>query len=327
MIKPSPEIKAVLTRWVRAVERRDTPTAVNLLMDAPEIRYIGTDPNEWWSGEEFVDAYPAHIRSFPDGLVFEILDIEAFESGDVGWGAVRQQTTFQDGSSAEARLTFVLVLSEGMWRIIQGHLSLGVPNLDVIGVELTGGLLELLASVRNDGDATDLRGGLRDGTITLVFTDIVDSTSLNAAVGDAKWTEILEKHQGAVRSIVDRRGGTIVKTLGDGAMIAFASTREALRAAIDIQRHHADIEAVDGIRLRVGAHVGDVMLTDDDYLGSTVSKAARIASAAGGGEIMVSDAVRLLLGESPEFSFGEATTVELKGLDGIHGVVPVLWAE
>lgn len=325
MIKDSPEIEAVLTRWVRAVERRDMRAAVNLLLPAAEIRYIGTDPHEWWGGQEFVDAYPAHIRSLPEDLSFEISEIEAFESGEVGWGAVRQQTRFQDGSSAEVRLTFVLVVSEGMWRIVQVHLSFGVPNLDVIGVELTGGLQDLLASVRTDADGTDLRAGLRDGTITLVFTDIVDSTSLNAAVGDSAWMEMLERHQGAVRSIVEERGGRLVKTLGDGAMIAFASTREALRAAIDIQRHHADREATDGIRVRIGAHVGDVMLSDDDYLGSTVSKAARIASAADGAEIMVSDAVRVLLSGSPEFSFGDPTTVELKGLQGVHEIAPVIW--
>ncbi|OFW63450.1 MAG: hypothetical protein A2135_09925 [Actinobacteria bacterium RBG_16_67_15] len=71
--------------------------------------------------------------------------------------------------------------------------------------------------------------------------------------------------------------------------------------------------------------MGDAVSRESDYFGTTVNKAARIAAAAQGGEIMVSDAVRVLLGDAPEFVFGEPTTVKLKGLDGVHLVMPVLW--
>ncbi len=78
------------------------------------------------------------------------------------------------------------------------------------------------------------------------------------------------------------------------------------------------------MKIRIGLHVGDVVLTDDDYLGNTVNKAARIAAAARGGEIVASSSVRSLLGDDPEFGFGEIQTVHLKGIEGLHEVAQVL---
>lgn len=78
------------------------------------------------------------------------------------------------------------------------------------------------------------------------------------------------------------------------------------------------------MKIRIGLHVGDVVLTDDDYLGNTVNKAARIAAAARGGEIVASSSVRSLLGNDPEFGFGEIQTVHLKGIEGLHEVTQVL---
>jgi adenylate cyclase len=127
-------------------------------------------------------------------------------------------------------------------------------------------------------------------------------------------------HDQTICGIVEAHSGVVVKTLGDGAMAAFESTRLGARAALEIQRvvtAHSDLP---DLRVRVGLHVGDVVQTGDDYLGQAVNKAARIASAADGGEIMVSAAVNALLADIPEFGFGAPMDIELKGFPGVHQV-------
>ena len=100
--------------------------------------------------------------------------------------------------------------------------------------------------------------------------------------------------------------------------------REAARAAIDIQRAFEERVERPPLRVRIGLHVGDAVFTEDDYLGTAVNKAARIASAAMGGEIIASSSARALLSDDPEFAFGEAHSVELKGIDGVHEIAEVL---
>ena len=320
-MRESEELRAVIARMLHALQQRDGATLANVFARSAVTRYVGTDPQEWWNGVGFVDAFPNHVAKWPP-LQLEIGDIEAFEAGDIGWGASRVVTTFGDADPSPVRFTFVFVLEAGIWRVTQMHSSLGVPNVEWVGVELTGSLEQLLASIEG---ATSPGTPMRDGTVSLVFTDIEDSTQLAAQLGDTVWVEALHRHHQAIADIVGRRSGTVVKTLGDGAMIAFASTREAVRAAVEIQRHQADAGGEMAMGVRIGVHVGDAVASDRDYLGTTVNKAARIAAAAEGGQIMVSDAVRILLSDSREFALGDPVSLKLKGLDGVHQVTPVLW--
>ena len=92
-----------------------------------------------------------------------------------------------------------------------------------------------------------------------------------------------------------------------------------------IQRAISSADAPLELRLRIGIHIGDVVHTDDDLLGTAVNKAARIASSATGRQIVVSRVVQAMLVESPEFSFGETTEVDLKGLPGLHEITPLEW--
>lgn len=323
MIRESAELRAVVTRFLAAMERLDGPTAANFFLRADATRYIGTDPQEWWSGSAFVDAYPKHVASWPT-LKIDVEEMEAFESDGVGWAAVRAVTKFGDADFEPVRFSFVFTLDGGMWRLVQMHSSLGVPNVEWIGVELTGALEQLLASIEGPY-APEMP--VRDGTVSLVFTDIEDSTQMAAQLGDAVWVEALQRHHRAIEEVVGRKGGTVVKTLGDGAMIVFASTREAVRAAVEIQQRQSESAGEVAMGVRIGVHVGDAVAADRDYLGTTVNKAARIAAAADGGQIMVSDAVRVLLADTHEFSFGDTVSMKLKGLDGVHQVTPVLWGQ
>ena len=220
------------------------------------------------------------------------------------------------------RFTLVFVLYNGVWRIVQSHNSLTVTNLNITGVEVTKGLEMLLAEMGDQAES-GIRDSISEGMVTLMFTDIEDSTGWVSRLGDAKWAKLVAWHDAAVRKVVEANGGSIVKTLGDGAMAAFDSTRSAAQAAIRIQTALSEEKEEQDLKIRIGLHVGEVLQTGEDYLGQAVNKAARIASAAAGGEVMVSSAVAALLSDDPQFEFGMPINSELKGLPGTHSTVPM----
>lgn len=318
MIEESAELVAVAARWVEAMNRRDFATVANFFLPSRYGRYVGTDAHEWWRGTDYIEAYALHQEELPDFFI-DVQEIEGFQIGEFGWAAVRTLTSFEGEEPRSLRFTFVFVLDSGFWRIAQSHGSFAVPNPEVMGVEMTRSLNDLLASIGpNVGE--DIGNSVRQGTVTLVFTDVEGSTELAADVGDEQWAKIIDWHDTTIRGIVEAHGGIVVKTLGDGAMAAFESVREAARSALSIQQAFATRKDPPLLLVRVGLHVGDAVFTEDDYMGNTVNKTARIAAAAGGGEIVASTAVRSLLTDDPEFRFGNVRTVQLKGLEGLHEV-------
>jgi class 3 adenylate cyclase len=116
----------------------------------------------------------------------------------------------------------------------------------------------------------------------------------------------------------------VVETQGDGSLLAFASARRAVACAIGIQQaiRAAFADASPPIRVRIGVHTGDVLQEADRFYGVTVNYAARVASHALGGEVLVSSLVRDLVGDSG-VTFLESRDVELKGLEGMHRLFAV----
>jgi class 3 adenylate cyclase len=327
ILEENPEIKAVVNRFLQALGAGDRSTLSNLFARDEGLRYIGTDFREWWQGPEVASVIGPHRADAPVVEIWvETEDVEGYSRGHVGWGAARGRLRFSDQDSHDFRHTAVFVLEAGYWRIVQAHNSLGRSNKEVAGVELTTTLGDLLKSIGDDTRRRFLEN-FDEGTVTLVFTDIEDSTNLAAQLGDARWTDAIKWHDGAIASITASHGGTLVKSLGDGAMLAFESTRMAARAAIGIQQAIEAPDAPVDLRLRIGIHIGDVVHTDDDLLGNAVNKAARIASSAEGGQIVVSRVVQAMLGESQEFTFGDTIEAELKGLPGLHEITPLHWAD
>ncbi len=322
VIKESAELVAVATRWVDAMKRRDFATAANLFLRSTHGRYVGTDSHEWWQGTAYIDAYAPHQEEMPE-FTMDVQELEAFDAGEFGWAAVRTLTTFEGLEPRALRFTFVFLLDSGIWRIVQAHSSFALPNPEVMGIELTRSLEDLLVSIGSNV-AAEIRSTVRQGTVTLVFTDIEGSTEMAAEVGDEGWASVIDWHDKTIRNIIEANSGTLVKMLGDGAMAAFESVRQAARSAFEIQLAFAERAEPPAMKVRIGLHVGDVVLTEDDYLGNTVNKAARIAAAAGGGEVVASSSVRSLLGDDPEFAFGEVYTVRLKGIEGLHEVARML---
>lgn len=161
---------------------------------------------------------------------------------------------------------------------------------------------------------------------TFLFTDIVGSTEMLTMLGEETWLRALREHNAVVLDVVDRNGGTNLKFLGDGWMVAFACPRDALDAAIGIQRSHATDPSPDGFRVRIGVHSG-VALEESalgDFVGKDVVLASRIAREAGPSEIVASADVVDVLG-SHDDRFDGGRIAHLKGL-GPHLVFGVRWA-
>jgi DNA-binding NarL/FixJ family response regulator len=140
-----------------------------------------------------------------------------------------------------------------------------------------------------------------EGTVTILFTDVERSTELVERLGDERERAVMRQHDAIIRDAVKRHRGTEVKHLGDGLMAAFSSARRAVRAAVAIQEAFAERNRAHpgtAIRIRVGLNTGDVIAEDGDYFGSVVVVARRIAEAARGGEILVSEITRELIGRS-----------------------------
>lgn len=188
--------------------------------------------------------------------------------------------------------------------------------------------IEQMAGWAEDEQPDLRRMAARDGTVTILFSDIENSTAINEELGDRAWLRILGAHDSIVRARVEEHGGHIVKAQGDGFMIAFASPEEALRCAIEIQRALSTGNRrlrKARIRVRIGIHVGEAVAKDGDLFGRNVAFAARVASEADGGEILVSSQVSEAAADAGAISFTSPREVELKGLPGEHRLLAVDW--
>jgi pimeloyl-ACP methyl ester carboxylesterase/class 3 adenylate cyclase len=146
---------------------------------------------------------------------------------------------------------------------------------------------------------------------TVMFTDIVASTERAAALGDARWRELLARHDELMRAELERHRGREVKTMGDGVLATFDGPARGIRCA----RAIADqVRSLD-IELRAGLHTGECELIGDDIGGMAVNIGARIGALAGAGEVVVSSTVKdLVVGSG--ISFSDRGARELKGVPG-----------
>jgi class 3 adenylate cyclase len=167
-----------------------------------------------------------------------------------------------------------------------------------------------------------------EGTVTILFTDIEGSTALAQRLGDKAYHGVLREHNRILREQVARHGGHEVKSMGDGFMVAFASASKALSCAVDIQKAFAAYNQEhpeESIRVRVGLNVGESIEEAGDYFGTAVTLAARIAARAHGGQILVTELMRKLVGSLAGVEFRDAGRKQLRGMPGRQRVYEVAW--
>jgi class 3 adenylate cyclase len=121
--------------------------------------------------------------------------------------------------------------------------------------------------------------------LAIVFTDIVDSTSLGRALGDEHWIEVLRKHVSKARSLMNPDNCYEIKMIGDSFMVAFRSATDALDFALAFHRD----TGVDVLRIRVGIHVGPVRIFENDLFGMMINYTKRIESTRNPDLIVISD--------------------------------------
>lgn len=202
-----------------------------------------------------------------------------------------------------------------VWRTADSLINKGVRSTVRNSVEDLAGWARV--------ERPDLARLTADGHVVIVFSDIEGSTALNDAMGDREWVKLLERHNKLLYKHVEEHGGHVVKTQGDGFMIAFAHSEPAVRCSVGVQQElRGDPERWQDIRVRMGVHMGTSVRRGDDLFGRNVAMAARIAGLADGGEILVSAPVHDAV-DGLGIRFGPPRDVELKGLQGTHTVYSV----
>jgi class 3 adenylate cyclase len=172
--------------------------------------------------------------------------------------------------------------------------------------------------------------GTGEGTVTILFSDMVDYAGMTERLGDHESREVLRVHHQIVRQLLGTYGGREIRVQGDGFMVAFGGVARALRCAASMQRTftayseaHPDLP----IRVHIGIHTGEAMEEDDDFLGHTVIVASRISDVAGPGEVLVSSLTAQMVERSEEFTFADQREITLKGLSRPQSVARLVWPD
>ena len=214
-----------------------------------------------------------------------------------------------------------LVLLEGTTNWLGGDAPLAVAS--EIQAFLSG--RERPQTTRSPGLVAthEARSGLR----TVLFTDLVGHTEMMQRLGDARGRAVLREHEEIIRGLLARYAGDEMKATGDGFMASFASVAAAVECAIALQRAFAERNAAGGepLSVRVGLDVGEPVEDGGDLFGTTVIRAARITAEARGGQILMPEAVRHLLG-GKDFRVTSVGAARLKGFDLPLDLCEVDWS-
>jgi predicted ATPase/DNA-binding SARP family transcriptional activator len=171
--------------------------------------------------------------------------------------------------------------------------------VEELGLEPSPELRNLHEAILRQDPALEARAAARrlpNGTVSMLFTDIEGSTRLLQEHGTRRFAGMLGEQQSLVRGAAERHGGVEVHTAGDALFFAFTTARDAAAAAREAQA------ALEGgpVHVRMGIHTGEPEIHDDDYVGIDAHRAARITSAAHGGQVALSERTRALLGDAFE---------------------------
>jgi YVTN family beta-propeller protein len=149
------------------------------------------------------------------------------------------------------------------------------------------------------------------GIATVMFTDVEGSTDITTRLGDDAAASLFATHDRIVREQVAAYGGRDVRSTGDGFLVVFDSARAAVSCALSIQRELAEQDGA--IRVRIGLNAGELLEGDGELFGAAVNLAARVMDRANGGEVLMTDTVRQLVGTITGAAFRERGRVVLKG--------------
>jgi class 3 adenylate cyclase len=227
----------------------------------------------------------------------------------------RLRTAQEEAAELRRRLdTRQMLMSGGTKAVKTVWQTANILRRDGFGAAVRSSIEELADWA--EVERPDLARMAPDGRVAIMFSDIVGSTELNERIGDRAFVRMIGKHDKSVRRLVDKHDGYVVKSQGDGFMVAFAHAEQAVRCGIDIQRSLQ--KRPNGIRVRIGIHSGKSVLRGDDLFGRNVAMAARVAGQADGGEILISQTVYDAISDCDDLCVDDERDAELKGFAGTH---------
>jgi class 3 adenylate cyclase len=165
-------------------------------------------------------------------------------------------------------------------------------------------------------------------TVTIIFTDVVGSTTLRTGRGDATAHQHMQARAALVRQEIERHQGREVKHAGDSFTIAFDSARSAVECAVAVQkgldeqnRRHPGEE----VHMRIGINTGEAIVEGEDLFGAAVDAAKRIETAATAGQVLISEVVRGVVGPAKDIEFVDRGRFKLKGFPERWRLYEVIW--
>jgi class 3 adenylate cyclase len=314
----SPELVAVHARLREAIVHGDRESLTTLFSNQGCTLFIGSDDREWFLGREAIVAYVLSEIEAEDSVPgavglrtqHEDVEIQGWQQGSVGWVTQKTVRKRLTGDELLFRATYIFHLESGQWRCVHVHASHGVPNELVMGY--SADFEDLAARAFEEPRlAVDQASG---GTTTIAFTDIEASTEMVERLGDRRWMDLLHWHDGFVTRSTESHGGKVVKSQGDGFMLAFPSASGALDAALAVQAATSQGFLGQPVRIRIGIHAGDALQERADFFGHAVIVAARVAVQALGGEVLATELVHGLVTGVERFRFSAPRTLSLRGV-------------
>ncbi|HEX6031940.1 MAG TPA: AAA family ATPase [Tepidiformaceae bacterium] len=151
-------------------------------------------------------------------------------------------------------------------------------------------------------------------TATILFTDLIRSTEFVEQAGDDRAERVISTHKRILGEAAAAHGGDVVKTMGDGLMVAFRSATDALAAAMEMQEAARSPVGGESLQLQAGLNAGDLVVDGDDYFGLHVVIAERLCKLAPPGKVLCSGSVMALLGGQTDFEFRDIGLLQLKGV-------------
>lgn len=309
------ELRSLMQALYQAWMRGGTEM-LEFFSQGADVLLIGTDQDEWVEGGRLARAAFARQLGEMGAVRIRPGTLHTVDCGNAGWIVDDPHFCFAQGENVQLRITAIAVRERFNWKFVHWHVSIGSPNPEALGLELTTSLDEISAAVKEE--QPDLGADIaQDGTVMILFTDIVDSTRLNEVLGDHQWLDLLSQHDRIVETESALRCGRVIKHQGDGFMLVFPAAAQALEAALAIQHELLNDDGLlRDLQVRMGLHGGRPIERRGDFFGRDVAYAARVAAAAEGREILVSSFFRQAL---PSKARQRLSAPRPQHFKGIHG--------
>jgi adenylate cyclase len=323
-VEPAPELIQVVERIFKTYASESADGVIDIFSREPGTSLIGTDGDEFYSGFDTVAAFlRVWFAEGTPGSELELVreSIEAWKEGTVGWVVMSNRMKVPDRGVHTSRATLIFHEDGAHWRAVHWHASIGVSNQEAFGKSGTTSIDEIVRLVEEF--QTPVETAAADGTVAVMFTDVVGSTALMEQLGESRWLEIFNRHAALVQQQTSMFGGAVVKNQGDGFMLAFPAMGSAAACAIGLQR--AISKGFEGINIhvRMGIHLGNATAESGDFFGRTVVIASRLSAAASSDEILISEEAAAAIGDA--FSVGALRQFNLKGLAGDLLAAQLTW--